>query len=89
MIKLVTFDVVGTLVKFKGHIPTIYAQAAKKYGVDADAEKIALGFRTSFKELNTKYPIFGAKSELTSKDWWRQFVRNTFIVSGMIRHYDV
>ncbi len=82
MIKLVTFDVVGTLVKFRGSINATYARVARKHGVDCDVDEISKNFISALKELNTKHPNFGARTNLPSKDWWKICVTNTFIASG-------
>ena len=86
MIKLITFDVVGTLVKFRGHVTERYSHVARKFGLDVDSEKINKGFRIAFKDINKRYPIFGANSKIASEDWWRMLVKNTFITAGESLH---
>ena len=76
-LKLITFDVTGTLLKFRKPPVQQYVDFGRKYGVTVDEERIKLAFKQQWKEMNEKSPNFGT----CWRSWWTEFVVNTFRVS--------
>jgi FMN phosphatase YigB (HAD superfamily) len=74
-VKLITFDVTGTLLKF--HKPPIefYKEWGMKHGVlISDNQKLATAFKEIWKRMNEESPHFGIRWET----WWQRFVVQTF-----------
>lgn len=76
LIRLVIFDVTGTLLKPCPPVSSQYAEAAIKYlGLPAYklnfAEKaIKTSFTSTFQAQRLKYPCYGALHNVSSKAWW-------------------
>lgn len=81
-IRVITMDVTGTLVSFRGTLEEHYLGAAKKCGVHiSDRLPFAESFRTAYKETSLLYPCFGG-NELTDKEWWKTCVLRSFTLAG-------
>ena len=80
--RLVTFDVVGTLLRVKRSPGFHYASAAKRYGFDVDAKQIDLVYGSVWKDTKDKYPNYGVNNGLSSQTWWQNFVKNVFQSAG-------
>lgn len=76
-IKLVTFDVTNTLLKFRLPPWEYYTLIARKQGFKGNAEDIKHQLKYSMKYMFEKYPNFGSGSILW-KNWWREVVKLTF-----------
>jgi putative hydrolase of the HAD superfamily len=80
-VEMVFFDAAGTLFEVRGSVGEIYACAAHRHGMEADAEALEAGFRRAFPR---RPPLAFApgtpEPELLrlEKDWWRQLVREVF-----------
>ncbi len=70
MIRVVFFDVGGTLIAPKPSVGAIYAEIAAKHGVHADANALEQRFREQFKGRN---PV-----KTATKEGWREIVSNVF-----------
>ncbi len=82
-VRVITCDVTGTLVSFRGTLEDHYLGAAEKCGViGIDAETIAPCFRQAYKETSAQYPCFGGH-DITAKEWWRQCVAKSFRLAGV------
>ncbi len=76
-IKLVTFDVTGTLLKFRHPPVEVYIEAGRERGVHVtDKETMSKSFKTQWTRLNTDRPHYGT----SWRDWWTDFVVATFQV---------
>lgn len=81
-IRMITFDVTGTIVSFRGSLEEHYLGAAAKYGVtDVDAKNFAKAFSKAYKETCMFHPCFGG-DEMTAKEWWRECVIKSFQYAG-------
>lgn len=81
---MITFDVTGTIVSFRGTLEEHYLGAAAKYGVnDIDGSKFAAAFGKAYKETSTLHPCFGGDS-MTAKEWWKECVVKSFQYAGVI-----
>lgn len=75
----ITFDVTGTLFKYRLHIGDIYCMSAKRVGLECpDYERMRKGFHTAYQLTSQKYPCFGAEQQIDSKTWWRHCVHESF-----------
>lgn len=81
-IRMITMDVTGTIVSFRGSLEEHYLGAARKCGVhNVDASKFNDAFHQAYKETSTHFPCFGG-SKLTAKEWWRECVSKSFRLAG-------
>lgn len=72
--RLVTFDVIGTLLNFRTPPPTFYSEAASLFGIKAKASDIASIFRLEFEKISSRHPNFGQQTGIGWKKWWTQLV---------------
>mmetsp|Transcript_87062 Transcript_87062/g.251462 ORF Transcript_87062/g.251462 Transcript_87062/m.251462 type:complete len:311 (-) Transcript_87062:1018-1950(-) len=81
-VRMITMDVTGTMVSFRGSLEEHYVGAAGKCGVHhVDASKINEAFRRAYKETSDEYPCFGG-DEITAKQWWKECVLRSFRYAG-------
>ncbi len=76
-IKLITFDVTGTLLKFKKPPYKVYTEFAKAAGLIVDEDEVKVNFKKHFQQMSQEKPHFGECWET----WWTTVVTNTFKVS--------
>jgi putative hydrolase of the HAD superfamily len=84
-ISIVFFDAGGTLFETRGSVGEIYAQAAARYGLAADAEKLQAEFLRAFaRQPPLAFPQKKSVSELLrlEKQWWRNLVREVMPEAG-------
>jgi len=77
-IRLVTFDVVGTILKFRVPAYVTYKEVASHHGVSVDLSRLEKHFLLQYKNLNKSHPHFGSTTGLPSRVWWTTLVRETF-----------
>lgn len=75
-IKLVTFDVTNTLLKFKLPVSQYYAMVAQDYGFKGTQEDVKTKFKKSFNYMCEQHPNFGKKS-IKWENWWCRVVTMT------------
>ena len=81
-IRMITFDITGTLVSFRGSLEEHYLGAATKHGVkNVDSSQFASAFGRAYKETSKLHPCFGGE-DMTAKDWWRICVLKSFKYAG-------
>lgn len=87
-IRVITMDVTGTIVSFRGTLEEHYLGAAEKCGVDQDKlhqlspTGIHKAFNSAYKECSELYPCFGG-DQLSAKEWWRICVNRSFQMAGV------
>jgi len=82
-IRMITFDVTGTIVSFRGTLEEHYLGAADKLGVhNVDSSKFTDAFSQAYRETSKLHPCFGG-DEMTAKEWWRQCVLKSFYYAGV------
>jgi putative hydrolase of the HAD superfamily len=91
MVKVVFFDAAGTLFDTCQPVGSIYAQLARRFGLDAPDHAIDAAFRRAFK--STPGLAFGpgrTPEELRrlEKLWWRRLVWATFEPFGRFSEFD-
>lgn len=79
-IRMITFDITGTMVSFRGTLEEHYLGAATKVGVK-DVDKIESAFNRAYKETSKLHPCFGG-DDMTAKEWWRICVLKSFRYAG-------
>ncbi|KAL1916596.1 uncharacterized protein VTP21DRAFT_5787 [Calcarisporiella thermophila] len=84
LIKLITFDAFGTLFKPRGSIGAQYASEAQRRGIPLSKESVKKSFSHAIRHQVQHYPNYGSKQggKMTSKEWWRQVVKRTFVDAG-------
>ena len=81
-VRMITMDVTGTIVSFRGTLEQHYLGAAKKCGVhNVDASKITKAFHQAYKETSDQFPCFGGDT-ITAKQWWKECVVKSFRYAG-------
>jgi hypothetical protein len=80
---MITMDVTGTIVSFRGTLEDHYIGAAKKCGIhDVDGTKINEAFSRAYKDTCYRYPCFGG-DDISAKEWWKECVNKSFRLAGM------
>lgn len=87
-IKLVTFDVTNTLLRFKIPPWKQYGNVARKYGFTGTDDMLGERFIYKYKSMWQTYPNFGKNSNMTWENWWHEIVRYT-LSSGMSPSVDI
>lgn len=77
-VKLVTFDVTGTILFFRTPIVEKYVATGLKYGIKADPAVLKNNFQETWDLFNVKHPNFGKNTGLGWQNWWTRFVERTF-----------
>jgi FMN phosphatase YigB (HAD superfamily) len=82
-IRLITFDVMNTILKTRVSIGEEYASVARRFGLNLDAGRINQEFPKVFKGLWDTQPNFGASRGISARDWWTTAVQATCDHSGL------
>lgn len=77
-LRLITFDVTDTLLKFRSSIGEQYGEIGALYGVLCDNNSLATNFRAHWYKMNREHPNFGLGSGLGWEKWWKMIVVGTF-----------
>lgn len=79
-IRLVTLDMVGTVIKFSRPPVAMYQEVAAAHGyTNIDLDKLGVSFKQQWVGMNRDYPHFGSTtSGMSSLVWWHTLVKNTF-----------
>ncbi|XP_062217264.1 uncharacterized protein LOC133917376 [Phragmites australis] len=82
-LRLVTVDVTGTLIAYRGQLGDYYCMAAKSAGMPCpDYKRMHEGFKEAYTEMARKHPCFGHASSMPNADWWKMCVKDSFIRAG-------
>uniref|UniRef100_A0A8D8W937 Rhythmically expressed gene 2 protein n=1 Tax=Cacopsylla melanoneura TaxID=428564 RepID=A0A8D8W937_9HEMI len=76
--KLITFDVTGTLLRFRRTAGEQYVETGKKFGHVLNANEVQNSFVKHYKVYDRAYPNFGSGS-IGWQQWWRNVVSSCFI----------
>lgn len=77
-VRLVTFDIVGTVLRFNRHPVLDYVQIGQRHGLSVDFNTLERSFYAQFVRLDQDLPNFGAQAGLTGRQWWLTLVDATF-----------
>jgi putative hydrolase of the HAD superfamily len=81
MIKVVTFDAAGTLIRLVEPPGRTYAETAKLFGYDLDADRVQDAFRIAWKSLPPP-PESCSPHPDDDQGWWRRLVAKTIDAAG-------
>ncbi|XP_071446099.1 rhythmically expressed gene 2 protein-like [Hetaerina americana] len=88
-LRLVTFDITGTLLNFRRSPGEQYSDVAMQMGVHAEPSELADGFMRQWRILCKQHPNFGAATGLPWHSWWSTLVRQTFLSAPSLRINDI
>lgn len=77
-IRLVTFDVTDTLLKFRSSPGKQYGEIGAMYGVLCDNNSLTKNFKAHWYKMNKEHPNFGLSSGLGWEKWWKMIIIGTF-----------
>lgn len=80
MLKLITFDVTGTILKFKIPVGHQYAKVGSCFGVHIHPDILTNNFKVGFKKMMVEHPNFGS-NDIGWENWWGKLVEHTFLDS--------
>ena len=81
-VRLVTLDMVGTVLRFSRPPVAQYQEVAARHGHNLQLEDLSCSFNQRWAELNQNFPHFGSTTPgLSSTRWWHQLVK----VTGLAR----
>jgi hypothetical protein len=79
-LRLVTVDVTGTLIAYKGQLGDYYCRAAKSSGVPCpDYTRMHEGFKAAYAEMTRRHPCFGHATGMPNVQWWKACVKDSFL----------
>jgi putative hydrolase of the HAD superfamily len=90
-VKVIFFDVVGTLIEIRGCVGEIYSRAAREFGFEAEPRILQLNFERSFRRPPPlAFPAGTPEAALTEleKGWWRNLVEAVFTGLGSFPRFD-
>lgn len=77
-LRLITFDVTDTLLKFRSAPGKQYGDIGALYGVLTNDNVLALNFKIHWRRLSKEHPNFGRSTGLGWENWWRDLIAGTF-----------
>lgn len=80
MIRVVTFDAAGTLIRLLRPPGVVYAETARLFGYDLDPDRVQESFRTTWRTFPS--PPEGSPRPDDDRDWWRELVARTMKTAG-------
>ena len=81
MIRVVTFDAAGTLIRLLRPPGVIYAETARLFGYRLDPDRVQEAFRTTWKGFTPPSESPGASPD-DDRGWWGELVAKTMQVAG-------
>jgi putative hydrolase of the HAD superfamily len=81
MIRVVTFDAAGTLIRLLHPPGTVYAETARLFGYQVDPDRVQDAFRTTWKNFAPPADSACPHPE-DDRDWWRELVARTMKAAG-------
>jgi len=70
---VIFFDAGGTLIHPVRPVGQLYAEAARSFGIRADADRLQQGFLRTWENLKPRDPVEGARVT-DDRGWWREVV---------------
>lgn len=77
-LKLITFDVTDTLLKFKYSVGKQYGEIGAMYGISCDNNTLNNNFVVHWRRMKQEHPNFGLYSGMGWENWWKNVVKHTF-----------
>lgn len=85
-LRLITFDVTDTLLKFRSPPGKQYSDVGAIYGVFCDSKSLTANFKAHWIKMNAEHPNFGRDTGLGWEMWWREIVTATFKDTKIKKH---
>lgn len=82
-LRLLTWDVMDTLIKLRRPVGEEYASKALAHGLVVEATALQQAFRQVHRTQNHSFPNYGLSHGLTSRQWWIDLVMQTFHLAGV------
>lgn len=76
--RLVTFDVTNTLLKFRAEPGKQYGEIGAMYGLLCDKGALVKSFKAHYVKMSQEHPNFGLNTGLGWEQWWKMVVSGTF-----------
>jgi len=76
--RLITFDVVDTLIQFRTVPGKQYGEFGAMFGILSDNNSLVSNFKANWQHMNRAHPNFGLKTKIGYQEWWRRVVIGTF-----------
>ena len=84
-VRLVTLDMVGTVLRFSRPPVAQYQEVAARHGHSLRLEELSASFKQRWTDMNQDFPHFGSTTPgLSSIRWWHQLVK----VTRRVEHSD-
>lgn len=77
-LRLLTFDVTGTLLKFRSAPGKQYGEIGAMYGILCDNDQLNQNFKAYWHQMNRDHPNFGLNTGVGWENWWKQLISGTF-----------
>jgi putative hydrolase of the HAD superfamily len=81
MLRVVTFDAAGTLIRLVRPPGAIYAEVAQRFGLSLDPDRVQEAFRNTWRSFAPPAESAGPLPD-DDRDWWRGLVVRTMEVAG-------
>ncbi|NXK94865.1 HDHD3 protein, partial [Formicarius rufipectus] len=79
---LLTWDVKDTLLRLRRPVGQSYAAEARARGLRVPPEALGPAFREAYGAQSRRFPNYGLGQGLSSRQWWLDVVRQTFVLAG-------
>lgn len=76
--RLITFDVTNTLLKFRSEPGREYGEIGAMYGVLCDRDTLVRNFKAHYVKMSQEHPNFGLRTGLGWETWWKMVISGTF-----------
>ena len=81
MIRVVTFDAAGTLIRLVDPAGHTYARVAAEFGCNCEPERMQAAFATAWRILPSPPETLGPNPD-DGRGWWRSLVEKTLDIAG-------
>jgi len=75
---LITFDITGTLLKYRSSPATEYSNVLKSYGIEVRLSTIEHLINKNWRFMTRTHPNFGLNTGLGWENYWRMYAQNVF-----------
>ncbi|NXE46381.1 HDHD3 protein, partial [Casuarius casuarius] len=82
-LRLLTWDVKDTLLRLRQPVGENYSAEARAHGVQVQPEALSQAFHQAYKAQQKRFPNYGLRQGLSSRQWWVDVVKQTFRLSGV------
>ncbi|VVC41453.1 HAD-like domain,HAD-superfamily hydrolase, subfamily IA, REG-2-like,HAD hydrolase, subfamily IA [Cinara cedri] len=87
--KLITFDITGTLFKYRSCPAVEYSNILKKYGIEVKTSTLEDLINKNWKFMTKKHPNFGLDTGIGWETFWRTYAHNVLSKTFEIENINV